>query len=533
MSDARRTGLLVQPFQRTAFALHPIVFFPSSNATMVVSRVQAARRALVTLLLALGEAYNIAVVVSRESPDAEMQKAYRRVAARVHPDKGGSADDSKKLNAMRDTWQRLRSCGAPDDAAPPTTWKRPASSSATVASAIGGTSTPTTSSMSTLSTSDSSRRGKAYRIQGVSTLLTYQGLPTDAIGLWTEFKKFVREGKRGWGVKHWCATLESNDNGKCHLHLMLQFHQPVDRTVNSFVFLGYRPNASAEDYMGMGCCRKRMQASIDRGMFYVWADKIGTRCDGMGALCVDGNYFPCWVPGAAKYSVQGRWLDTLWRSHKLTHDVYEKYVYLCRDGVVARLRNLQAVRTHETEDAENRLIESNTKKLRSDPDVYRPFPVIPAAVTWLALFQKDAFRYPLLIVVGPSHSGKTQWANSLFHNALEVTIGTLAYFPEKLRKFDRNIHDGLVLDDVRDMEFLSSHQEKLQSSCHRAVEFASTPGGTCAFQKYLFKIPIAVTVNHSTANLRYLWEHDWLKQDANRIVVEWPAALSAAVASAS
>ena len=110
----------------------PSCVLPSFTAAMVVSHVQAARRALVTLLLALGEAYNIAVVVSRESPDAEVQKAYRRVAARVHPDKGGSADDSKKLNGMRDTWQRLRSRGAPDVAAPPPTRKRPASSSAAV-----------------------------------------------------------------------------------------------------------------------------------------------------------------------------------------------------------------------------------------------------------------------------------------------------------------------------------------------------------------------------------------------------------------
>ena len=146
-------------------------------------------------------------------------------------------------------------------------------------------------------------------------------------------------------------------------------------------------------------------------------------------------------------------------------------------------------------------------------------------MAWLDLFRSDALRYPLLIVLGASHSGKTQWANSLFSNALEVNIGALTYFPEKLRKFDRDLHDGLVLDDVRDMEFLASHQDKLQSSCHRAVEFASTPGGTCAFQKYLFKIPIAVTVNYSTENLDYLQSHDWLKQESNRVVVQWPEVL--------
>ena len=95
----------------------------------------------------------------------------------------------------------------------------------------------------------------------------------------------------------------------------------------------------------------------------------------------------------------------------------------------------------------------------SNPSIYQPFPAIPAAVAWLELFRCDALRYPLLIVLGQSHSGKTQWANSLFSNPLEVNIGALEHFPEKLRQFNREVHDGLVLDDIRDMEFLATHQD--------------------------------------------------------------------------
>ena len=88
-----------------------------------------------------------------------------------------------------------------------------------------------------------------------------------------------------------------------------------------------------------------------------------------------------------------------------------------------------------------------------------------------------ALRYPLLLVLGPSHTGKTEWAKSLFCKPLELKIGTLEHFPEKMREFDRNFHDGLVLDDVRDLKFLSDHQDKLQGKYDSRVEFASTPGG--------------------------------------------------------
>ena len=65
--------------------------------------------------------------------------------------------------------------------------------------------------------------------------------------------------------------------------------------------------------------------------------------------------------------------------------------------------------------------------------MYQAFPEVPAATAWLETFKQDRIRYPILVVVGPSHSGKTEWANSLFKNALELEIGRLEHFPEKMR----------------------------------------------------------------------------------------------------
>ena len=53
--------------------------------------------------------------------------------------------------------------------------------------------------------------------------------------------------------------------------------------------------------------------------------------------------------------------------------------------------------------------------------------------------------------------------------------------------------NALVLDDIRDMEFLSSHQEKLQGKYNMASEFATTTGGTTAYHQYLFRIPAATS----------------------------------------
>ena len=123
-------------------------------------------------------------------------------------------------------------------------------------------------------------------------------------------------------------------------------------------------------------------------------------------------------------------------------------------------------------------------------------------------WSNPTWRYPILLVHAPSPKGKTMWACSLFSRPLKVQVGSLEFFPNELRALNRKIHDGLVLDDVRDLKLLANNQEKIQAT--GIVEFASTPGGQCSYKRDLYRLPIAVTVNISTHNLQMLQEHDFL-----------------------
>ena len=40
----------------------------------------------------------------------------------------------------------------------------------------------------------------------------------------------------------------------------------------------------------------------------------------------------------------------------------------------------------------------------------------------------------------------------------------------------------------------------LNVSVPKKAEFASTTGGTCAYWRYMYKVPVVATVNHSTKN---------------------------------
>ena len=415
---------------------------------------------------------------------------------KVHPDEGGSAADAQHLNAARDQWRAAQRQPKPKG--------RPAQRAAQAQDSVA------------VSSGD-------VRAQSVAVLLTYQSWPsTDGAVVWQRFCAFVASHVAPWTVKHWVATMEANTSGTVHLHLMLQFARAQNCGSSRFMFEGTRPNASTQDYLGEGLCRKKLQQSIDRGMFYVWADKIGTHRLPDGGLCVSGNYQPCWTKATLSYQVLGKWPEALWKQRKLTSDKYEEYLYLTRDGVLARKRNLDAVREHEVEAAEAAVIKANTKRIRSNPALYQPFPEVPVASAWLATFREDRLRYPLLVVLGASHTGKTEWVKSLFKQPLELKVGNLDVFPEAMRSFQREVHDGIILDDVRDLAFLAEQQEKLQGKYDARVEFATTPGGTCAYSKYLFAVPIAVTINHSTRNIDFLHSHDWLKHPKNRVLVNFP-----------
>ena len=98
-------------------------------------------------------------------------------------------------------------------------------------------------------------------------------------------------------------------------------------------------------------------------------------------------------------------------------------------------------------------------------------------------------------------------------------MGKLDHFPEGMRAFSRKVHDAVVLDDCRDFGFLVQHQEKLQGKVDSRVEFASTPGGQCAYSKWLHRVPVVVTANFTTKNRHLLDEDDFLGHADNRVLV--------------
>ena len=476
---------------------------------MGTSSLQAARRSFVKLLLALAAVYNLTLTINRDSTDEVLTQAFRKVAKKVHPDKGGDEKDSKNLHQARDAWKEARK----QTKMPGRPWGAGTSS---------GDSNPKLPGKSgELADPRQLQKGRRSekRVRGLATMLTYFGIRDYAH--WRRFVDFVAARLNTWGVKHWSATLERTRQNKLHVHLYLQFHRQVDKTTFTFVFDGLTPRADDHDLLGEGVSGRKVQESINRGFFYVWADKIGTERDPKGKPCVAGNYEPVWTSCRFTYPVLGKWAFNLWHDHKLTHERYEEYLHLCRDNVVSRKRNLDAVRAHEEKAARQTEMDARVKRIRSNKQLFKEYPDVPAATRWLEHFKKEVDRYPILVVLGKSRVGKTEWAKRLFKNPLELKVGNLpsGTWPNRLRSFKRAVHDAVILDDVRDCQWLVDAQDKIQGKYDGELEFASTQGGTCAFELDLWRVPVAVTINYATRNRELLQTDDFLGHPDNRELV--------------
>ena len=266
---------------------------------MPLSVRQRAKRAFVAVLLEVARLYAVPTAVNRDSPDAQVLAAYRKVILKAHPDKGGATAPFQKLQGAKEEW--VGACPAP----PGRPRNDPEGSAAPVLAP------------------DESFDGlnSVYHIRSLGILLTYQNAPGPTG--WPRFCAWVRRQLKPWGVRYWCASMEKCRDGRDHVHVMLQFKkaQQNGRHVDQFKYQASRPNASTRDLNGEGPCGKKLQQSLDRGFFYVFADKIGTARTASGQPCTDANYFPAWLDADFRYQVLGKWPEALWKQYKITDGV--------------------------------------------------------------------------------------------------------------------------------------------------------------------------------------------------------------------
>ena len=121
-----------------------------------------------------------------------------------------------------------------------------------------------------------------------------------------------------------------------------------------------------------------------------------------------------------------------------------------------------------------------------------PSRVFPDLKVWEESFLHLRFRWKLLVLVADSASGKSTFAEGLFANPYLLTVEDATDLD--LKSFDRESHDGIVLDNVNSWQQLLSWRAVLQA------RNAKSRGGQSAtnvysYVQYLFGVAVVATID--------------------------------------
>ena len=345
----------------------------------MVSQLQLCQRAFVSLLLAVASIFSIQTRVNRDSHESDLRNAYEEVLAQVGR-KRTAKDKVQELRRAKASWEEAlvkKDAGG-----------RPPS---------GG-----------------------CRFQGLAVLLTYQSLQDKSH--WQRFTDYVKKQLKTWHVKYWCATLETCKTGRLHAHLMLQFHHSKNRSSAAFRFDGIPPNVKLTWLLARG--RGPPQSSSEH---WPWL---------FLRLCQQDWHRAGWLWPGLRWRQLHASMGSLWMAMPLTKckasgrklfgSITSWMIQCMKDtcsspGMACRRAsaNLDACKTWRETQEEQSEIDAVVKRIRSNPAVYQPFPEVPQVSAWLRVFKTDCLPYPLLIILGPSASGKTEFAKSLFQSPLD------------------------------------------------------------------------------------------------------------------
>ena len=339
--------------------------------------------------------------------------------------------------------------------------------------------------------------------------------------LFTEFEDFVKEKARKYGAKYWSCTLEMSEHseqaGRLHFHMYLSWHDPAvptldHRTTDDWIFKGVRPRVDVnKEKRGPHEWRRATQ----HGHFYVQVMKQGT-------LEVSTNYPPftgIWAPEAW-------WVTSLWKAHKLDHQSYLHLSAQLRDGHDRRKANVEAVIATETfqQHAAERRAALDAINARAQP--FKPLQ--PEIEAWMRHFEELDDRYKFLVLYGPSRTGKSRLARSLFGYDRTLVVDILNAEHPNLKSYRRGQHRAVLLDEMKGPAFICSDKKIVQSHVDGA-ELGQSPTQQFVYESFLWRTPIIITTNNWDLSCLDQTDQDWLLSNAVAVHLAEPVWMNAAV----
>jgi len=205
-------------------------------------------------------------------------------------------------------------------------------------------------------------------------------------------------------------------------------------------------------------CRAR-SASKAAGMYYLSAPKAG-------ALFSSASISPHF-----QYIVQPQWIWNMLCGMKMSPlSARKELVAQCRDlpRLLACLDRWMKEKDVERLDVHQESVQTQLLSMR------RPFRRLLEVDQWVAAHQDIRWRYPFLVLTGPSSTGKTQFAKSLapFSAVMEVNMANSS--EPDLKTYNHEVHQLILLDECSALAVLTQKKLMQAPPCQIALGTSKT-----------------------------------------------------------
>ena len=358
-------------------------------------------------------------------------------------------------------------------------------------------------------------QAKMFRLKSKAFLLTFNS--KDFCGtetLWSTFRDWINGQVKRTHTIQWSAAMESSSHstrtGTVHLHAYFSWTGKQNKGVNvrgldEWCFQGVRPRVD---------CNSEARGpifwlkAVQRGHFYCSAHKEG-------ALFSATNYPPwtgVWVPETA-------YVVSLYRQHKLGHDRYLSLSAMLRDGHDRRQASVAAVKITEVAEA------FQAERAWAREQILKkslPFKPLPASIeNWMMSYAEVGERYRMLVLYGPSCTGKTRLARSLFGEGRTLVVDVQHAEHPDLHGFRRHHHLAVVLDEVAKPAFIAENKKLLQAHVDGAI-LGQSATQLYTYEIFLWRVPIILTINNWDLSGLAADQREWIETNCVAVNIAEP-----------
>ena len=260
----------------------------------------------------------------------------------------------------------------------------------------------------------------------------------------------------------------------------VHLHAYVDNRAHTFVSL-------PENIQFRGCgvvlekaqTDKRNKAcALDQGHYYLQSPKIGSVYSKTNREAYEA------------FKVNAEWINDQWRKQVMTDgDAISEHVR-CGQNSKFHVENIEFVARHKKRQRLKELIERKKLILQRDHQTFRIPPEVDRWRTQYTGRMRD--RYKILILYGPSRTGKSMFVHWLIPGILEINCSGNVQFPD-LTEYDHEEIPGVFFDEAR-LQLITS-QKKLFQSINYPVKLGQTCSGKYAYDVYTHEKMLVVANN--------------------------------------